>query len=601
MIQKSGGLQRHNLLMTALLPNLAFAGYRSFGKERQYFDRFTKINILIGRNNSGKSNVLRVIKEVLPQIQNPGALKLEPVAAHLPDHPPLQVGIGEAFIDDGPGRFKLPPESQRHDKLPADHRGLEIEGLMAELLARKAMHDKTTLAWSFTTLPDRKPLHDTWVSAMADMAGPRVQRLWSHLTNSGQGDRKAHWEPQIVERFPLTIPHQTVELIPAIRRIGDSGAVPNGYDGTGIINRLAQLQNPSAENQDQKLKFEAINSFLREVTDRPDARIEIPYERDTILVHMDNKVLPIHCLGSGLHEVIILAAAATTLSNQIVCIEEPELHLNPILQKKFIRHLATRTDNQYFITTHSAAIMDTPDAEVYHVTLVEGSSRVERVTTDATRAAVCEDLGYHPSDLLLANCIIWVEGPSDRLYVNWWVRAVDPTLIEGIHFSVMFYGGKLAAHISNADTSEGVAEFIQLRRLNRRGTVLIDSDKASSYARLNDTKKRLRTEFDEGPGFAWITAGREVENYLPIDVVASAVSATIPSATRIGGSDRYDNLLKIRRTSGSEDQASKVEVAKWITVNTEPDLHLLDLREQLSRLVDFIRKSNPIDGSTARP
>lgn len=587
--------------MTHLLPNLAISGYRSFGKTPQYFDRFTKINILIGRNNSGKSNVLRVIKEVLPQISNHGALKLEPVAAHLPDHPPFQVGIGEPFNKESAGRFSLPPNSHRRKQIPADGRGVAVEALIAELLTRKGTHDGTNLAWSFTTFPDRKPVNDTWLPAMAGMDSSKVQQLWSFLTGSGHGDRKAHWEPQIVERFPLIIPHRIVELIPAIRRIGDSGIEPTGYDGTGIINRLAQLQNPSAENQSHKLKFEAINDFLREVTDRPEARIEIPYERDTILIHMDNKVLPISCLGSGLHEVIILAAAATTLSDQIVCIEEPELHLNPILQKKFIRHLATRTDNQYFITTHSAAIMDTPDAEVYHVTLSDGCSKVERVTSDSTRAAVCEDLGYHPSDLLLANCIVWVEGPSDRLYLNWWLRSIDASLIEGIHYSIMFYGGKLAAHISQAETFDALTEFIQLRRLNRRGAILIDSDRSSSHAHLNNTKKRLRDEFNQGPGFAWITSGREVENYLPISAVIAAVSATIPSASRTGGDDRFDNVLKIRRASGTDDQASKVDIAKWITANTKPDSELLDLREQIFKLIRFIRESNPSgNGATVR-
>ncbi len=584
--------------MTTLLPNLALSGYRSFGKDPQYFDQFAKINILIGRNNSGKSNVLRAIKEVLPQVGDRGPLELEPVAIHLPDQPPFQLGIGEAFTEDESGYFSLPSSSPRRHQLP-DGRGHNIDSLVAELLGRKAKHDKTSLAWSFTTFPDRKPINDTWVAAIAGMGGDRVQNLWNFLTGGGRGDRKAHWEPGIIDRFPLKVPQHTVELIPAIRRIGDSGVDPSGYDGTGIINRLAQLQNPSAQDQSEKLKFEAINAFLREVTDRPDARIEIPYARDTILVHMDNKVLPIGCLGSGLHEVIILAAAATTLTKQIVCIEEPELHLNPVLQKKFIRHLATRTENQYFITTHSAAIMDTPSAEVYHVTLVDGRSRVERVTTDSTRVAVCEDLGYHPSDLLLANCIIWVEGPSDRLYLNWWLRAIEPSLVEGIHFSLMFYGGKLAAHVSNAETSEGVTEFIQLRRLNRRGVILIDSDRPTSHARLNETKKRLREEFDQGPGFAWITDGREVENYLPIDSVSNAVSKTIPSATRLGGDDRFGNLLKIRRASGSEDQASKVDVAKWITINTEPDLKILDLRQQLTRLVAFIRESNPVGGGAA--
>lgn len=579
--------------MTVHLPNLAISGYRSFGKEPQYFDQFSKINILIGRNNSGKSNVLRVIKEVLPQVRGQGPLKLEPVALHLPDQPPFQLAIGEAFDTDEAGRWQLPSSSPRRQQMPGDGRAPTIESLIAELLGRKAKYDQTNLAWSFTTFPDRKPIHDTWSSAMEDMDGRRLQALWAFLTQSGAGDRKAHWEPQTIERFPLKIPQHSVELIPAIRRIGDSGTDPIGYDGTGIINRLAQLQNPSAERQNEKIKFEAINAFLREVTDKPDARIEIPYARDTILVHMDNKVLPIACLGSGLHEVIILAAAATTLSDQIVCIEEPELHLNPILQKKFIRHLVTRTENQYFITTHSASIMDTPGAEVYHVTLVDGKSRVTRVTSDASRAAVCEDLGYHPSDLLLANCIIWVEGPSDRLYVNWWLQALDPSLVEGIHYSVMFYGGKLAAHLSNADAG-GVTDFIQLRRLNRRGVILIDSDKPTSHTRLNDTKKRLRDEFDEGPGFAWISDGREVENYIPLESISRAVTHTIPSASRIGGDDRFSNLLKIRRANGTEDQAAKVDVAKWITTNTAPDMQLLDLRQQLTRLVDFIRQSNKV-------
>lgn len=259
-----------------------------------------------------------------------------------------------------------------------------------------------------------------------------------------------------------------------------------------------------------------------------------------------------------------------------------------------MRYLSSKTSNQYFITTHSAALMDTPGAEIYHITLQDGGSCAERVTTDSSKRAVCEDLGYHPSDLLQANCIIWVEGPSDRLYLNWWLKSLGKEFQEGIHYSVMFYGGKLAAHVSNAETPSQLNDFIMLRSLNRRGVILIDSDKSSTHSRINETKKRLKTEFDEGPGYAWITKGREVENYLPVQQVLTAIKAVVPSATHKGGIGQFDNILKITRKNEKETQASKVEVARHIILNNATDLGELDLNAQVEKLCAFIRASNPL-------
>ena len=68
-----------------------------------------------------------------------------------------------------------------------------------------------------------------------------------------------------------------------------------------------------------------------------------------------------------------------------------------------------------------------------------------------------------------------------------WIEAADPALIEGAHYSIMFYGGTLLAHLSPRDPQE-VEDFISLARLNRNVAVVMDSDRSKKGDRINRTK-----------------------------------------------------------------------------------------------------------------
>ncbi|EKO3992735.1 ATP-binding protein [Vibrio fluvialis] len=582
------------------LSGFCFSGYRSFGGDRAVIAPLKKINFLIGANNSGKSNIMRLIcehKKVFSEHRYKFSHLDQPLLGDRQFS--LSVAIDKKHANDFIGDF-LPNRNY--------HQGIQyIECLLNSGVIENSEGD---VIWFNIGLNGQQEPNDVLTVNEALSLNLPSMYSWTNIAKNLVGsyyssptkdcplvlDQVKNWQPKLDIK---------TEFIPAIRKIGAANTNPNDFSGEGIIERLAKLERPVITDQEDKKKFEKINSFLKSVLENKSAQIEIPHDFSMIIVHMDGKSLPLESLGTGVHEVIILAAAATLLEDTIVCIEEPELHLHPILQRKLIGYLSENTDNQYFITTHSAHLLDATEAQIFHVTMKNGISSVSAVTNTRERSNLCAELGYKASDILQANCVIWVEGPSDRTYLNYWIKAKDKELTEGIHYSIMFYGGRLASHISGFDPhelEEHEKELISLRQLNRNSVIMIDSDKASAQKTINPTKNRLKTEFNKGPGFAWITAGREVENYLDEDKVEEAVlSVHSSTAKELVAKGKWENLLDYQRIKPLKRKgqkpieinvASKVKIANYYTETNTADLSKYDLDEKVSSLVMFIRKSN---------
>lgn len=248
---------------------------------------------------------------------------------------------------------------------------------------------------------------------------------------------------------------------------------------------------------------------------------------------------PLSRMGSGLKTIILVLLNLLVIpeldeyknKKMVYGFEELENNLHPAMQRKlfeYIYEFAEMHDVQVFITTHSHvainAFYDKDDAGIFHVYKQDGRAFVKRIESYLDKTRILDDLDVKTSDLLQSNGIIWVEGPSDRVYIKHWLDLYFPDrFVEGVHYQFLYYGGRLLSQYS----AEEVTELISVIKTNRNAVIVMDSDKRNRNARLNDTKKRIIAEFDALGMMSWVTKGKEIENYIPKTAIEEALEVSL--------------------------------------------------------------------------
>jgi hypothetical protein len=263
-----------------------------------------------------------------------------------------------------------------------------------------------------------------------------------------------------------------------------------------------------------------------------------------IKIGIENQ-FPISQLGDGLQQAVILTYEAfikrqdSEGNEQIHAffIEEPELHMHAGMVRQLMNFYLNETNHYYFFTTHSNHLLDMADESdqviiqkfVKEQNLGDPSKfdfKIYRCDRDRDLLA---SLGVKPSSVYLANCTVWVEGITDRLYITKYMEKYLSKLktsneelykkyrrfMPNYHYTFVEYAGSNLVHWSFSDN---YADHLEDKGLSAKAVasemlLIADGDIHSKADRVAILKRELKSEN------YFILKCKETENTLPKDSI----------------------------------------------------------------------------------
>ena len=220
---------------------------------------------------------------------------------------------------------------------------------------------------------------------------------------------------EIFPEVPKTI------LIPAKRRLEENKNVHSkdtlNEEGKGILNYFFYAKNQPEDTEDNSI-FTEINKAFYDISsgyefdiffeenENVDDFIQLKFK------YKEKNWIDAGDCGLGLQDLLIILYFSISPDYEVILIEEPENHMHPDMQRKLLIYLKNHaTDKQFFLTTHSNIFLNNSLVDKIIYTYFEDSVKVDDATS---KVSILNDLGYTVTDNLVSDLIILVEGPKDR-------------------------------------------------------------------------------------------------------------------------------------------------------------------------------------------
>lgn len=530
------------------------------------------VNIFVGPNNSGKSRFMRALYMQAPLVIGPGPFpgwhdlnrdrtgNPPPHTAHLVFRPtgttwnqhPLAIA---AFTNCSPG----------HDAVASIDLGTWRDRLNAAPFAKDAAsdhqlkfrHDFLTRSTAIDGAPGayKYPLQDKayWDESATTPNGLAIlDKLSAFISNQPFASGDTHTTTR-------THRHYFAPLRSCLRLPLEDSAIASTFGGTHSLamdsasfvhtgqDLYEQLDRVLRGNRSQRMSLQNFENWLSRnfFSGRPLALVPRHKQKGhSVGIDIDGEDRLIHEVGDGLQQLIILTFPLFTAEKgSFLFIEEPETHMHPGLQRAFIDVLLSpeirKRELTLFLTTHSnhllAAAFEHPSDVSLFAFRKEGTvepevAPEERRSTFTVRHVsdqdirLLDELGAKNSSVFLAQCQVWVEGPSDVIYLRAYLKSLQneyehaaagasplpfDQLLEDRDYTFVTYGGSLIETLSFAEPGESRGVFAAGSRI----FVISDKDDAASETRIekHTTFRRLAEQSRDRMVYRVLDV-REIEN-----------------------------------------------------------------------------------------
>ena len=236
---------------------------------------------------------------------------------------------------------------------------------------------------------------------------------------------------------------------------------------------------------------------------------------------------PIYDLGDGIKQMITILYKVFERKDDeaIFFIEEPEINLHPGYQRKLMQILQSDTfsKHQFFIVTHSSHIIESSLANtkisIYKtINLNKKNSQFKIIKTTNHDLEILELLGISNGSVFMANCLIFVEGISDKIiiqkYLEVYMQEKNLDFKEDVHYAFAETGGGNIAHWDFLkDINDEDIATIHASSFSNRSFIICDNDGNKKKERKEKLKQMV------GEQYFYELPVREIENTIKRDVV----------------------------------------------------------------------------------